>query len=192
MATFRESRNPDSSRARVVEALRRGPRTLEQLVQELGLTRTAIRLHLATLEGEAAVVRRGLYRGRTKPSHVYELTSAAEERLSRAYVPVLTQLLHVLSARLDRAAFDAIMRDVGRELMRDRVRARGPLRERVAAASELLNQLGGLTEVHDDGDALVIQSHGCPLAAAAKDPERSPKAPRSSTRSSATTSASRT
>ena len=169
MATDRDSRNPDSSRARVVQALRRGPRTLEQLVQELGLTRTAVRLHLATLESEANVTRSGLHRGRTKPSHVYELTGTAEERLSRAYIPVLTQLLHVLSNRLDGAAFDEVMRDVGRGLMTERSRPRGALRERVGAASELLNQLGGLTEVRSDGDALVIQSHGCPLAAAAKD-----------------------
>jgi predicted ArsR family transcriptional regulator len=115
------------------------------------------------------VTRRGLQRGRTKPSQIYELTGAAEERLSRAYVPLLTQLLHVLSLRLDRAAFDDVMREVGRGLMRDRARARGPLRERVAAASELLNQLGGLTEVHTDGEDLVIRSHGCPVGAAAKD-----------------------
>lgn len=138
-------------------------------MRELGLTRTAVRLHLATLESEASVTRRGLQRGRTKPSHVYELTGAAEERLSRAYIPVLTQLLHVLSNRLDRAAFDEVMREVGRGLMRERSRPRGALRERVGAASELLNQLGGLTEVQSDGTALVIQSHGCPLAAAAKD-----------------------
>ena len=40
----------DATRQRVITALRRGPRTLEQLVGELGLTRTAIRLHLTTLE----------------------------------------------------------------------------------------------------------------------------------------------
>ena len=62
MAIHSGSRNPDSSRARLVEALRRGPRTLEQLSDELGLTRTAIRLQLSVLESEAAVTRRGLVR----------------------------------------------------------------------------------------------------------------------------------
>ena len=38
------------TRSRVVEVLRRGPKTLDQLVGELGLTRTAIRLQLAALE----------------------------------------------------------------------------------------------------------------------------------------------
>lgn len=169
MAIHSGSRNPDSSRARVVEALRRGPRTLEQLVDELGLTRTAVRLQLAVLESEAAVVRRGFLRGRTKPSQVYELTSAAEEQLSRAYVPVLSQLLHVLADRLPPEQFDAIMRDVGRGLVVDRAPLRGTLRERVDAASQVLNQLGGLTEVRAEDDAFVIQSYGCPLGATAKD-----------------------
>ena len=99
----------DDTRSRVVEALRRGPTTLDTLVAELGVTRTAIRLQLATLERDGAVVRGGVRRGRTKPAHVYELTGEAEQRMSHAYVPVLTQLLHVLSDRLSAAEFDAIM-----------------------------------------------------------------------------------
>jgi predicted ArsR family transcriptional regulator len=157
----------DDTRARVVEALRRGPTTLDALANELGLTRTAIRLQLATLERDGAVVRRGVRRGRTKPAHVYALTGEAEQQLSRAYIPVLTQLLHVLSDRLSAAEFDAIMRDVGRELLAERPRPRGPLRARAEAASDLLNQLGGLTGVEEDGEGLVIRSHGCPLAATA-------------------------
>ena len=159
----------DDTRSRVVEVLRRGPTTLDTLVAELGVTRTAIRLQLATLERDGAVARRGVRRGRTKPAHVYELTSEAEQRMSHAYVPVLTQLLHVLSARIPAVEFDAIMRDVGRELLAERPKPRGPLRARAEAASELLNQLGGLTAVEGNGEGLVIRSHGCPLAATAVD-----------------------
>jgi predicted ArsR family transcriptional regulator len=169
MAPHSGSRNPDSSRARVIDALRRGPKTLEQLVLELGVTRTAIRLQLAVLEGDGSVVRRGLARGRTKPSYVFELTPSAEEQLSRAYIPVLTQLLHVLAGRLSSAEFDAIMRDVGRGLVADRAKPRGTLRERVSATSRLLTELGGLTEIREENTDLVIQSHGCPLAARARD-----------------------
>ena len=114
-------------------------------------------------------MRRGVRRGRTKPAHVYELTGEAEQRMSHAYVPVLTQLLHVLSARLPAAEFDGVMRDVGRALLADRAKPRGALRVRAEAASELLNQLGGLTAVEGNGEGLVIRSHGCPLAAIAVD-----------------------
>ena len=165
MANAESERNP--SRARVVGALRRGPRTLDQLATELGLTRTAVRLHLTALERDGLVARGGLQAGRTKPSHVYSLTTEAEQRMSRAYIPVLTQLLHVLSQRLTREQFDTTMRAVGRELLANRGRARGSLRERVKAASLLLDQLGGLTDVREDDGQFIIQSHGCPLAATA-------------------------
>jgi len=156
-----------NSRSRVIAALRRGPRTLDELVDELGVTRTAIRLQLAALERDGQVARGATRPGRTKPSHVYELTGKGEQELSRAYIPVLTQLLHVLSERLSGHEFDTVMRAVGRGLLEERARPRGDLRTRVAAASELLNQLGGLTEIREEGDDLVIQSHGCPLAATA-------------------------
>jgi len=155
------------TRSRVVEVLRRGPTTLDELVNELGLTRTAVRLQLAVLERDGSVERRGVRRGRTKPAHVYQLTGAAEQRLSRAYIPVLTQLLHVLSDRLSSAEFDAVMRDVGRELLAGQPRPRGTLKARAGAASALLNELGGLTDVSEEGPDFIIRSHGCPLAAAA-------------------------
>ena len=159
----------DQTRSRVIAALRRGPTTLDQLVSELGLTRTAIRLQLTTLERDGEVARRGLRPGRTKPANIYELTQHGEQALSRAYVPVLTELLHVLSERLSRAEFDTVMRAVGRGLLAEQARPRGDLRARVDAASDLLDQLGGLTEVDDEGEALVIRSFGCPLAETAVD-----------------------
>jgi len=159
----------DQSRSRVVGALRRGARTLDQLAGEIGLTRTAVRLHLATLERDGLVARRGVRAGRTKPSHVYELTQEAEHQLSRAYIPVLTQLVHVLADRLSATEFDAVMRAVGRGLLSEMPRPRGPLRDRAEAASQLLNQLGGLTGVEEEDGTLIIRSHGCPLAATAVD-----------------------
>ena len=159
----------DKTRTRVVAALRRGPSTLDELVSELGLTRTAIRLQLASLERDGEVARRGVRPGRTKPAIVYELTQEGERALSRAYVPVLTELLHVLSDRLSRTEFDAVMRAVGRGLLGGQARPRGDLRARVDAASALLDRLGGLTEVADEGKELVIRSYGCPLAETAVD-----------------------
>ena len=158
---------PDRTRDRVVSRLRRGPATLDELVDDLSLTRTAVRLQLAGLERDGQVVRRGVRRGRTKPSHVYELTTEAEHQLSRAYIPVLTQLLHVLADRWPDAEFAGVMRAVGRVLLAGRARPTGTLHARAGAASALLNQLGGLTTVIEDDRGLVIRSYGCPLAATA-------------------------
>jgi predicted ArsR family transcriptional regulator len=91
----------------------------------------------------------------------------AELLFSRAYIPILTQLVHVLAGRLSPGEFDSVMREVGRGAMADRAAPRGvTLRERVARASALLNELGGLSEVEEEDGLYVIRSYGCPLAAA--------------------------
>jgi predicted ArsR family transcriptional regulator len=111
-------------------------------------------------------VMRGTRRGTSKPARTYGVTMQAGLLFSRAYIPILTQLLHVLARRTSSDEFDSIMREVGRGMMADRASARGSLRERVVRASSLLNELGGLSEVEEEDGLYVIKSHGCPLAAA--------------------------
>jgi predicted ArsR family transcriptional regulator len=151
---------------RIVELLRRGPLTIDELAGAVGLTRTAVRAQLATLQQDGTVEPRGVRPGTSKPARTYGVSAEAELLLSRAYVPILTQLLHVLADRMPRREFDVIMREVGRGLMLGRAMPRGTLRERVLAASDLLNDLGGVTEADEEGSRFVIRGHGCPLAAA--------------------------
>jgi predicted ArsR family transcriptional regulator len=151
---------------KIVDLLRRGPLTIDELASGVGLTRTAVRAQLATLQQEGAVEQRGIQRGTSKPARTYAVTAEAELLLSRAYIPILTQLLHVLSDRIPREEFDAIMREVGRGLMTGRAMPKGTLKQRVLAATLLLNDLGAVTEVHEEDTLFVIRAHGCPLAAA--------------------------
>jgi predicted ArsR family transcriptional regulator len=154
-----------STSRRILDLLRRGPMTVDELARPLSLTRTAVRAQLASLLRDGLVEQRDSRRGASKPSHVYGITTQAELLFSRAYVPLLTQLLHVLSLRTSAADFEAIMHEVGRAVLDGRV-ARGALGERVAGASALLNELGGLTDVERADGRYVIRSFGCPLAAA--------------------------
>lgn len=151
---------------RILELLRQGPKTVDELARAMDLTRTAVRAQLSSLMRDELVEHRERRRGPSKPSHVYGVTVQAELLFSRAYVPILTQLLHVLSRRMTPAEFDSIMHQVGRGVMDGRAVPRGTLGERVAGASALLNELGGLTEITEEADGYVIRSHGCPLAAA--------------------------
>jgi predicted ArsR family transcriptional regulator len=156
----------EGTSGRILELLRRGPKTVDELAVALDLTRTAVRAQLAGLERDELVEQRGNRRGTSKPSKIYGVTAQAELLFSRAYVPILTQLLHVLARRLSAAEFDTVMHEVGRGLMEEHAVPRGPLGRRVAGASALLNELGGLSEVDEEDDGYVIRSHGCPLAAA--------------------------
>jgi len=154
---------------RILELLRRGAKTVDELARALDLTRTAVRSQLASLMRDDLVEQRGSRRGASKPSHVYGVTVQAELLFSRAYVPILTQLLHALSRQLTPAEFDSIMHQVGRGVMEGRAMRRGNLGERVAGASAVLNELGGLIEISEEAGGYLIESHGCPLAAATAD-----------------------
>jgi predicted ArsR family transcriptional regulator len=156
----------EGTSGQLLELLRRTPMTVDELAVALGVTRTAVRAQLATLERDDLVEQRGSRRGTSKPSRLYGVTSQAELLFSTAYVPILTRLLQVLARSQAPADFDSTMREVGRELMQGRRLADGELRQRVAGASALLNELGGLTEVEEENGSYLIRSHGCPLAAA--------------------------
>jgi predicted ArsR family transcriptional regulator len=160
------SRPLESSAGRIMGLLRRGPMTVDDLAGALGLSGNAVRPHLATLERDGLVQRSELRRGASKPSRTYIPTPEAELLFSRAYAPVLTELLHVLDERLDAGEFDGLMRDVGRRLMADRPRPTGDLRRRAEAASALLEELGGLSQVEEHANGFLIRGYGCPLAAA--------------------------
>jgi predicted ArsR family transcriptional regulator len=157
---------------RILELLRHGPMTVDELAIALDVTRTAVRAQLATLQHDHMVEHRGSRRGTSKPARIYAVTMQAELLFSQAYIPILTQLLHVLARRMSPSEFDSVMHEVGRGAMEGRAAPRGPLRDRVVNASSLLNELGGLSEVEEEDGLYVIRSHGCPLAAAtAQHPE---------------------
>ena len=151
---------------RILELLRRGTMTVDELARALELTRTAVRGQLASLLRDGLVEQRESRRGASKPSHVYGVTVQAELLFSRAYAPFLTQLLEALARRMTATELDAVMREVGPGMTKGRLAPRGSLGQRVAGASALLNQMGGLTEVLEEDGGYVLQSHGCPLAAA--------------------------
>src|SRR6266699_6463619 len=95
-------RNPRffaSTRGKMVTLLRRTSRTVEELAQALDLTDNAVRAQLATLERDGLVHQHGKRRSSSKPASVYDLTPAAEELFSKAYGPVLRQLLDELNER---------------------------------------------------------------------------------------------
>ena len=156
----------EGAAGRIIGLLRRGGMTVDELAATLGLSGNAVRPQLAVLERDGLVERAGMRRGASRPAQVYALSREADLLFSRAYVPVLTELLHVLASRLERAEFDAVMREVGGRLMAGRPRPTGDARQRAEAASELLNSLGGLARVEQQNGSLLIRSDGCPLAAA--------------------------
>jgi predicted ArsR family transcriptional regulator len=155
-----------STRGRIVSRLRRGDATVEELAAHLGVTDNAVRAQLAALERDGIIRHDGVRRGVRKPSHLYRLTETVEPLLSRLYAPMFIELVRELSARLEPDELAATMRAVGHRLAVAVPAAQGDLASRVAAASALLNDLGGVTEVERHGEKLVIRGFSCPVSVA--------------------------
>ena len=170
MATpFLNIRFLQTTRGRIVTALRRGTRTVEELARSLGLTDNAVRAHLSTLERDGLVRAEGVRRGAGagKPATLYEVPQDVEPLFSRAYAPVLGALLDELAEQLPAERRVDVMRAVGRRLATGISRPTGePVETRAQAAVALLNTLGGDAQLEQHENKLVIRGCGCPLSAA--------------------------
>lgn len=157
-----------ATRARIARLLRQRVRTVDELARAIELTPNAVRQHLATLERDGIVVRRGNRRGTSvgKPATLYEISPDAEASFSHAYAPVLTALLAALPDHITKPALDDLLRDLGVRLAATSPAAHGDLRTRAEAGAAVLESLGGLTEIVDEGDTVVIKGCSCPLAQA--------------------------
>src|SRR5687767_1928714 len=157
----------DTGRGRIVSLLQRGPLTVDDIASKLELSASGVRAQITAMERDGVVRRRGSRAGATRPSRVFELTPEVEQLLSQAYLPLLTQLVDVFAQTLPERQVEKLMRQVGKQLARELSGGRpsGPLRSRVVAASQLLNeQLGAVTRVEENG-RYAIRGEGCPLSA---------------------------
>ena len=163
----------ETTRGRVLALLRRGAMTADELAEAVGLTDNAVRAHLATLERDGLVEPQGERRdGRVgKPATLYQISPDAEPLFSKAYLPLLTTLLAALGERFTAKELSGLLADVGSRLAAHVGHASGDLSQRVQAASNLLNQLGGLSAVEEveAGARYVIRSSGCPVGVAVKE-----------------------
>jgi predicted ArsR family transcriptional regulator len=158
-----------STRGQVVIQLRRGPRTVDQLAQALGLTDNGVRVHLTTLERDGVVRQGGVRRteGAGKPATVYELTPEAEGMFSRAYAPVLGAVLEELVAQLPPERSAAVLEAVGRRLAATVMPPPGAKFEaRVDTAVAIMTGLGGAVELEESEGMLLIRGCACPLSSA--------------------------
>jgi len=172
LTTNRDEKFFASTRGQIVVLLRRSGRTVEDLARALDLTDNGVRAHLAILERDGIVRQRGSVRrssGGGKPAYVYELTQEAEDLFPKAYEPVLRRLLDTLSNQLGPEESEALLRSVGRRLAEEHSTRADGSHARLEAAVAVLNELGGLAELEERDDAVVIRGYSCPLAGVTPD-----------------------
>jgi len=161
----RNSRFFTSTQGKIVTLLRRVSRTVEELAQALDLTDNAVRAHLAALERDGLIQQHGKRRSSSKPASLYDLTPAAEELFSKAYVPVLRRLLEELRERVPAEEVEEILRSTSHRLAAIWPPPAGEMHARMERAVDAFNELGGLAEAEQRDGTYVIRGYSCPLAA---------------------------
>ena len=162
----------ETTRGRILALLRRESRTVEELAAAVGVSDNAVRIHLAALERDGVVRQHGIRPSGPaggKPPYTYEVTPDAERLFTKAYIPVLSQLVAVLEERMTSRELQGILREVGRRLA---AKSGGPsagrVRDRAEAAATVLTELGGIVDVEEDDGVLVLRGFSCPLADAVR------------------------
>lgn len=153
------------TRTEILRLLCTANRTVTDLARALGISRNAVREHLLRLADEELVRYEAVRRGVGKPAHEYELTSDGELALSRAYLPMLRQLLNVLERQLPAEAVEAMLRRTGQQLAPPSPRPDRDLRKRAEAAVAILSRFGGSAAVVDEAGHTTIQCSCCAIGA---------------------------
>jgi predicted ArsR family transcriptional regulator len=163
----------ESTRGRIVNLLRRGVDTVEDLSRRLHLTDNAVRAHLATLARDGLVERRGERRGFRKPHFTYALTPDAEQLFPKAYHTLLNQLLLILKQRLEPNELQEILSEVARSLAAPyalQPESGESAEARAGKGLEVLESLGGAAKVEASNEGLFIKSTGgCPFSSTVSD-----------------------
>ena len=163
-----------STRGQVLEILRNGERTVNELAADLKLTDNGVRVHLLSLERDGLIHQSGTQAGFRKPHTTYALTPQAEQIFPKAYGPLLDVILTVLEKKLAPKELRAALREVGRTIARDHLpQLKTKNREeRIEAALAILKDMGGAARFQESEGKHFIRGDGCPLAAAtARHPE---------------------
>jgi len=155
----------ESTRGQIVGLLRRGVGTVEELAAELEVTDNAVRAHLATLERDGLVERRGMRRGARKPHFAYALTGEAEQLFPKAYSTLFNQLLEVLKQRLPPPELEIVLHEVARSLaVGNTPEENETVENRVQRAMLALESLGGASSVERaDGKLSINSVTSCPF-----------------------------
>jgi predicted ArsR family transcriptional regulator len=158
----------DSSDRELLDLIRRrGPLTVTEMADQLGVTGTAIRNRLTRLLATGLVERRAEHVGRGRPRHRYQASVEAHKRLGQNYADLALALWEeVMSAVADRKLRRVLftrLTDRLAEMYRTKVTGE-EWEGRLVQLSHLLHERGVEAEVarDDAGLAPILRQHSCP------------------------------
>ena len=165
--------NRDTATWQIIEYIQRhGSASIKDLELLLGITTTAVRQHLNTLQNEGYVERKAVHTGVGRPHHAYAVTPKAQEifachcddlaltLLEEVFALEGTDRTNLLLARVSNRLANKYQQSVRSELLVERV-------DELAGA---LYQRGVLTDVKVEADdTFILHTYNCPYHELAQD-----------------------
>ena len=159
------------SKRRLLERLKRGAATAPELAEAFGLTDTAVRQHLETLETAGLVTRRAVRpSGRGRPAVRWALTEATRsvfpDRHGDLTVELIVSIREALGERALAKVVDARAAHQLRVYRAD-LDHLSSVRVKVRRLAEIRANEGYMAEARADGDGWILVEHNCPVCTAA-------------------------
>ena len=151
--------------ARVLKAIQlRGKASIKDLAGDLGVTPSAVRMHLTQLQASGAVRADKVREGVGRPYFVYSVTPEAHNLFYKDYGDLAKLLLEEVAATQGPDVLQGVLRRVSdrlADIYRDQV-VEQELAGRVRAWAQLLDERGIPVEIGKTEGGYVIQEYGCP------------------------------
>lgn len=164
---------PTGVKRRVLDLLLRDECTAEEIAAELDVTGTAVRQHLATLQGLGLVDRRKADTRGGRPAFLYRLTEQGRRSYPKRHDLLSSELIETLLARDGRERTLAVVGETARRLAAEN-RARfdelAPAARWAAVMVWLEEELAWEADVEEGrGGARRVVLHQCPFRAVSAD-----------------------
>jgi len=144
--------------------LREGPMTVKELQSRLGLSSSAVRLHLQHLQGERLVTYKEQREGVGRPTKVYMLTDKARASMANhsesLALTLLEEMWKLEDAEKMRLLLDRVSRRLAAEYGQG-VRS-SDLYRRVEELRRALNEKGVIADVQLVDNKIIIHEYVCP------------------------------
>lgn len=151
--------------SRVLRAIQmRGRASIKEVAADLGVTASAVRLHLTQLQASGVIRAEKVREGVGRPYHVYSVTPEAHNLFHKDYGDLAKLLLAEVADTQGPEALQGVLQRVsGRlaEIYRTQVSGR-ELADRVRAWASLLDERGVLVRIEKTDAGYVLEEYGCP------------------------------
>ena len=139
--------------------------TVDQLAQELSISRNAVHQHLASLEGQHYVENSLQSSTGGRPGRIYKLSAIGQELFTRHYSLFSRLLLQLVQQKLGDETLKECMSSLGEQLASEykaRVRNKGSAADQIQEVKLIMYELGYETHIGmDEANPLEIVASNC-------------------------------